>query len=87
MILHAGTSDRSRELGARDADVIFAGQATIESTKAYYADVKSRARKYGRSDADIAILPGLTPVVAETTQQAVAIFDHLNSFIALEPEG
>lgn len=87
VILHAGTSDRSRELGARDADVIFAGQATIESAKAYYADVKSRARKYGRSDADIAILPGLTPVVAETTQQAVAIFDHLNSFIALEPEG
>ncbi|MFX9348036.1 LLM class flavin-dependent oxidoreductase, partial [Acinetobacter baumannii] len=25
VILHAGTSDRSRELGARDADVIFAG--------------------------------------------------------------
>ena len=87
VILHAGTSDRSRELGARDADVIFAGQATIESAKAYYADVKSRAGKYGRRDRDIAILPGLTPVVAETTQQAVEIFDHLNSFIALEPDG
>ncbi|MCK1274694.1 NtaA/DmoA family FMN-dependent monooxygenase [Bradyrhizobium sp. 61] len=87
IILHAGTSDRSRELGARDADVIFAGQATIESAKAYYADVKSRAAKYGRKDADIPILPGLTPVVAETTAKAVEIYDHLNSFIALDPEG
>jgi alkanesulfonate monooxygenase SsuD/methylene tetrahydromethanopterin reductase-like flavin-dependent oxidoreductase (luciferase family) len=87
VILHAGTSDRSRELGARDADVIFAGQATFEGAKAYYADIKSRARKYGRKDDDIAILPGLTPIVAETTEKAVEIFDRLNSFIELDPEG
>ena len=87
VILHAGTSDRSRELGARDADVIFAGQATFEAAKAYYADIKSRARNYGRKDDDIAILPGLTPIVAETTQQAVEIFDRLNAFIELDPEG
>jgi alkanesulfonate monooxygenase SsuD/methylene tetrahydromethanopterin reductase-like flavin-dependent oxidoreductase (luciferase family) len=87
VILHAGTSDRSRELGARDADVIFAGQATFEAAKSYYADVKSRARKYGRKDDDIAILPGLTAIVAETTEQAVAIFDRLNAFIELDREG
>lgn len=87
VILHAGTSDRSRELGARDADVIFAGQADIESAKAYYADIKARARKYGRDGDEIAILPGLTPIVAETTEEAVAIFDQLNALIALDPEG
>ncbi|MFC3999405.1 LLM class flavin-dependent oxidoreductase [Nocardiopsis sediminis] len=86
VVLHAGTSDRSRELGARDADVIFAGQPTIDLAKEYYADVKARAARYGRGDADIAILPGLSPVVAPTTEEAVALFDRLNSALAIDPE-
>ena len=86
IILHAGTSDRSRELGARDADAIFTSHATIESAQAYYRDIKDRAKKYGRSDADIAILPSLTPIVAPTTAEAVAIYDQLNGYLALDPE-
>jgi FMN-dependent oxidoreductase (nitrilotriacetate monooxygenase family) len=86
IILHAGTSDRSRELGARDADVIFAGQPTIPAAKAYYDDIKNRAKKYGRSENDIAILPGMTPIVAPTTAEAVAIYDQLNAFVPLDPE-
>ncbi len=86
VILHAGTSDRSRELGARDADVIFAAGPTIETAKAYYDDIKTRAKKYGRADNDIAILPGLQVVVAPTTEEAVAIYDQLNSFVILDSE-
>lgn len=86
VILHAGTSERSRELGARDADVIFAAGPNIPAAKAYYDDIKSRAKKYGRSEDEIAILPGFTPIVAPTTEQAVAIYDQLNSFIRLDPE-
>jgi len=86
VILHAGTSDRSRQLGARDADVIFAGQGTIEAAKGYYADIKLRAAKYGRDPESIKILPGMTPIVAETTEEAVAIYDRLNALIPLDPE-
>ena len=86
VILHAGTSDRSRELGARDADVIFAAGPNIAVAKAYYDDIKTRAKKYGRGENDIAILPGLQVVVAPTTEEAVAIFDQLNSFVILDSE-
>lgn len=86
VILHAGTSDRSRELGARDADVIFAAGPNIPAAQAYYNDIKTRAKAYGRSENDIAILPGLSPIVAPTTEEAVAIYDQLNSFIALDAE-
>lgn len=86
VILHAGTSDRSRELGARDADVIFAAGPNIPAAKAYYDDIKTRAKKYGRAEHEIAILPGFTPIVAPTTEQAVAIYDQLNSFIQLDAE-
>jgi len=86
VILHAGTSDRSRELGAREADVIFAGQPDLPSAQAYYADIKARARRHGRGEHEIAILPGLTPIVAATTEEAVAIYDRLNAFLPLDPE-
>ncbi|MGI2035525.1 NtaA/DmoA family FMN-dependent monooxygenase [Rhizobium panacihumi] len=86
VILHAGTSERSRQLGARDADVIFAGQGTIEAAKAYYADMKARAVAYGRDELDFSILPGLTPIVAPTTEEAVAIYDRLNGFLVLDKE-
>jgi FMN-dependent oxidoreductase (nitrilotriacetate monooxygenase family) len=86
VILHAGTSDRSRELGARDADVLFAAGPNIAVAKAYYDDIKTRAKKYGRGENDIAILPGLQVIVAPTTEEAVAIYDQLNSFVILDSE-
>ncbi|MET8794890.1 LLM class flavin-dependent oxidoreductase [Nocardia sp. NPDC004568] len=85
ILLHAGTSDRSRELGAREADVIFAGQPDLESAKEYYADVKARAARYGRTADEIQILPGLSVVVAPTTTEAVRIYDRLNSLVPLDP--
>ncbi len=86
VILHAGTSDRSRELGARDADAIFTSHPTLEDAQAYYNDIKTRARKYGREDHEIKILPSLTVIVAPTTEEAVAIYDQLNSYVVLDPE-
>jgi len=86
VILHAGTSERSRELGAREADAIFTSHATLEEAQAYYADIKGRARRHGRADHEIKILPSLTPIVAATTEQAVAIYDQLNSYVVLDPE-
>lgn len=86
VLLNAGTSDRSRELGARDADMVFAGpQPTLTARKEFYADIKARAARYGRAD-QVTVLPGLTPVVAPTTEEAVARYDELNSLLVLAPE-
>lgn len=86
VLFNAGTSDRSRELGAREADIVFAGkQPTLEQRQEYYADIKARAARYGRED-QVFILPGLTPIVAPSTEQAVALHDQLNSLLVLDPE-
>jgi FMN-dependent oxidoreductase (nitrilotriacetate monooxygenase family) len=77
VLLHAGTSERSRQLGAREADVIFAAGPDIDTAKEYYADIKTRALAYGRAPHEIQILPGLMVTVAETTAEANAIRDKL----------
>jgi len=86
VLLHAGTSDNSREFGARYADVLFTGQAVLSDAQEYYRDVKSKARRYGRNPDDIKILPGLVVIVEETTTAAVRTYDALNRLITLDPE-
>jgi FMN-dependent oxidoreductase (nitrilotriacetate monooxygenase family) len=86
VLLHAGTSDRSREFGAREADVIFAAAATIESGIAYSQDIRRRAATYDRAPEAVSILPGLTPIVGETLEQAREIYDELNALILLDED-
>lgn len=86
VILHAGTSDRSRDLAAREADVIFAGVASIAQGVEYAADIRRRAGAAGRNPAEIFILPGLTPIVGQTLGAARAIYDELNALIVLDDD-
>lgn len=78
ILLHAGTSERSRQLGAREADVIFSAAPDIDAAREYYADIKSRAAALGRAPHEIQILPGLQVIVAETTAEATAIRGRLD---------
>jgi FMN-dependent oxidoreductase (nitrilotriacetate monooxygenase family) len=86
VLFNAGTSDQARELAARASDIVFAGpQATFADRKAYYADIRARAARYGRTD-QVKVMPGLTPIVAPTTEEAVALHDQLNDLYVLDPE-
>lgn len=81
VIAQAGSSEAGRELAARTADVVFTAQTKIDEAKAFYADIKKRAAKYGRSPEDIKIMPGLTPVLGETMEAAKANYEYLQSLM------
>ncbi|WP_367196743.1 LLM class flavin-dependent oxidoreductase [Amorphus sp. 3PC139-8] len=70
VIVQAGSSEPGRELAARTAEVIFTAQSTIDDAKAFYADVKGRLGKYGRSPDDLKIMPGIFPIVGKTMEEA-----------------
>ncbi|NTG04887.1 LLM class flavin-dependent oxidoreductase [Agrobacterium rhizogenes] len=84
VLVQAGASEAGRELAARTADVVFAAQLTLEEAASYYADVKGRLKKYGRSDDDLKILPGIFPVVGRTQSEAEEKFEALQELI--QPE-
>ena len=71
-IVHAGTSERSFEWGARFADVRFI--PFDGDQKAYYDDQKARAAKHGRDPEEYILMPGITFYPAETAAEARAIF-------------
>ena len=72
VIIQAGQSDDGRDLAARIADVIFSPHRNIDEARAFYVDLTHRLTQYGRSKAELRILPGLTVVVAPTEAEAQA---------------
>jgi FMN-dependent oxidoreductase (nitrilotriacetate monooxygenase family) len=70
VIFQAGDSDDGREFAAASADAIFSRHGTLEEGQAFYADVKGRLARYGRSPDQLLILPAATFVLGTTDAQA-----------------
>ncbi|MDR5836014.1 LLM class flavin-dependent oxidoreductase [Caballeronia sp. LZ034LL] len=66
VFIQAGASERGRDFAAKWAEVIFVTHSSIESAQAFYADIKERARKFGRDPDQVNVLLGMVPVVGET---------------------
>jgi FMN-dependent oxidoreductase (nitrilotriacetate monooxygenase family) len=80
-IINAGSSERSRELGARFSDIKFTNSSTLglEGAIASYLDLKGRLPKYGRTADDQAIIPGTAVYVRETSAAAHEHYRDLQS--------
>jgi FMN-dependent oxidoreductase (nitrilotriacetate monooxygenase family) len=70
VIFQAGDSHDGREFAARAADAIFSRYGKPEQAQAFYADVKGRLARYGRSPSELKILPATTFVLGETEAEA-----------------
>lgn len=81
VIIQAGGSPSGLELAARTADVVFSVVQELESAKRAYADLKGRMAKYGRAPDQLAVLPGVMPIVGRTEAEAKAKLDKLQSFL------
>ena len=82
VIIQAGGSPSGLELAARTADVVFSVVQELEPAKAAYADLKGRMAKYGRAPEEIAVLPGVMPIIGETEEEARAKLAKLQSWIS-----
>jgi len=84
VIFQAGQSDDGRAFAARRAEVIFTHAETLEDGQAYYADVKARARGFGRDPDALFILPGIAPIIGDTEEEAEARYQQLAALESLE---
>jgi FMN-dependent oxidoreductase (nitrilotriacetate monooxygenase family) len=81
VIVTAGNSDNGREFTAKNAEVVYASATSLDVAKAYYADVKSRLAKYGRTEDQLKVTPGISVVVAESDQEAQDRFGELQRLV------
>ena len=81
VIVQAGASEAGKQLAAETAEAVFTALANIEMGRAFYADVKGRAEKAGRSRDHIKILPGCFVIVGDTVEEARAKRAKLDSLV------
>jgi alkanesulfonate monooxygenase len=70
VIFVAGSSEGAKELAAEQADAMFTAQPDLEMAQKFYADVKARMAKYGRSPDDLSLIPGAMIIVGRTDEEA-----------------
>ncbi|PWV94294.1 FMN-dependent oxidoreductase (nitrilotriacetate monooxygenase family) [Paenibacillus cellulosilyticus] len=80
VVIQAGASEPGKELAARTAEVIFTAWQTLEEAQKFYADVKGRLARYGRTPDQLKIMPGVFPIIGRTEEEALekkALFEQL----------
>jgi FMN-dependent oxidoreductase (nitrilotriacetate monooxygenase family) len=73
VIFQAGDSEEGREFAASSADAIFSRHGTLAEGQPFYADVKGRLARYGRTPDQLLILPAATFVLGDTDSDAAEL--------------
>jgi FMN-dependent oxidoreductase (nitrilotriacetate monooxygenase family) len=81
VIIQAGGSPSGLELAARTADVVFSVVQELEAARRAYADLKGRMAKYGRHPDEIAVLPGVMPIIGASEAEAREKLAKLQSWL------
>jgi FMN-dependent oxidoreductase (nitrilotriacetate monooxygenase family) len=81
VIIQAGGSPSGLELAARTADVVFSVVQELGAAKAAYADLKGRMAKYGRTADQLAVLPGVMPIIGQSEAEAREKLSLLQSWL------
>ncbi|MGB6890114.1 MAG: LLM class flavin-dependent oxidoreductase [Xanthobacteraceae bacterium] len=81
VIVQAGASESGRQLAAETAEAVFTAQSDLAVGQKFYADVKGRMAKLGRSRDDMKILPACFVVVGDTVKEAKAKRAKLDSLV------
>jgi FMN-dependent oxidoreductase (nitrilotriacetate monooxygenase family) len=84
VLMQAGASPRGRDFAARWAEAIFCSSGSKKDAVEFYADVKTRMARFGRSPSECAICTSMTMVVGETEAIAREKADYLLSLVPLE---
>jgi len=81
VLVQAGSSEDGKDFAARWAEAVFTAQTSLRDAQDFYADLKGRARGFGRDPDGVKILPGIVPIIADTEAEARELERRLNGLI------
>lgn len=81
VLVQAGSSESGQDLAAATAEVVFTAQQTVDDARAFYRSLKGRLPAWGRSPEQLKILPGVSPFVGRSEQEAREKFEQLQDLI------
>ena len=70
VIVQAGGSEDMIQVAAKYAEVIFCAPLSLEQSAKFYKEIKGRLAQHGRTPDAMKIMPGLSPIVGRTMEEA-----------------
>lgn len=84
VLVQAGSSGPGRDLAARRADVVFTAGTIKQQAVEFYQDLKTRAKAFGRDPDKLLVMPGISPIVGSTEEEAKRRLAELNGGIEID---
>lgn len=84
VLVQAGASNDGRAFAGKYAEAIFTAHQRLEDAQAFYADIKAKAREFGRTAEHVKILPGISPFIADTEAGAKRLEREFNELTVPE---
>lgn len=84
VLVQAGASKPGKDLAARVADVVFTAGTVKEQAVAFREDLRRRAERIGRNPDHLLVMPGISPIVGSTEEDAQRRLAELNEGIEIE---
>ena len=84
VFVQAGSSESGRNFAARHAEAVFTAQMEKATAQEFYQDLKARAAAAGRAADQVIVLPGVSPIVCSTEQEAERLWEELSDLSDVE---
>lgn len=81
LLVQAGSSETGKAYAAKYAEAVFTAQQTLADGIEFYEDLKRRLPQHGRSRSELLVLPGISPVIGSTQQEAERLEAEINAGI------
>jgi FMN-dependent oxidoreductase (nitrilotriacetate monooxygenase family) len=84
VLVQAGSSKVGREFAARLAEAVFTAQMHIGAAREFYTDLKTKVVANGRPANSLLVLPGISPIVGSTEDEARRLQSELSELTLAE---
>ncbi|MVP01050.1 LLM class flavin-dependent oxidoreductase [Paenibacillus lutrae] len=81
VLIQAGSSGPGQDFAASFGEVIFTAQQSLAAAKEFYAGLNGKLAEHGRLPGSLKIMPGLSPVIGDTEEEAQLRFRQLQDLI------
>ena len=81
VLVVAGSSEAGKDFAAKTGEVVFTAQQSLESAQQFYRSIHEKLAAQGRHENSIKIMPGISPIVARTEEEAWAKHAQLQNLI------
>ncbi|WP_211745689.1 LLM class flavin-dependent oxidoreductase [Paenibacillus sp. Marseille-Q4541] len=81
VLIQAGSSEPGQHFAAQYGEVIFTAQQSIQAAQHFYEEVNEKLEFSGRQKGSLKIMPGLSPIIGVTEEEAQQKYKELQDLI------